>query len=205
VSARAEHSVTGCAAAILAGGQARRMGGQPKSFLQVGGLRIIDRQLAVLAPLFPERLIVANDRALYEKLGLPVLPDALTGGLGPLCGILTALEGAQADRVVCLACDMPLLHPRALELVRDHAPAADVVVPMVAGRPEPLHARYARRAAAVIRAQLLSGDYKISRFFGKVRTVYVPEQELRALDPALRFLANVNTPEEYAALVADAP
>ena len=50
-----------CAAAILAGGKATRMGGRAKSFLVVDAERVIDRQLAVLRPLFSEILIVAND------------------------------------------------------------------------------------------------------------------------------------------------
>jgi molybdopterin-guanine dinucleotide biosynthesis protein A len=52
--------IPGVAVAILAGGKATRMGGQPKSFLVVDGRRIIDRQLDVLRPLFEEILIVAN-------------------------------------------------------------------------------------------------------------------------------------------------
>ena len=43
------------AAAILAGGGGTRMGeGVVKGLLSVGGQRIIDRQLAVLRPLFAE-------------------------------------------------------------------------------------------------------------------------------------------------------
>jgi molybdopterin-guanine dinucleotide biosynthesis protein A len=184
------------AAAILAGGKATRMGGQPKSFLVVEGERVIDRQLRVLRPLFAETLIVANDRALYEPLGLPVVADVVQGGFGPLVGILTALESASADRVVCLACDMPFLAPAPLAFVRDHAQGADVAVPVVRGREEPLFARYARAAAPAIRAQIATGDYKVSRFFSAVHTVRIEEAILRVLDPDLRFLANVNTPED---------
>ncbi|HJZ87046.1 MAG TPA: molybdenum cofactor guanylyltransferase [Polyangia bacterium] len=189
-----------CAAAILAGGQATRMGGRPKSFLLVGGARVIERQLPVLRGQFDELLIVANDGPLYEPFGLPVVPDLMPGGFGPLIGILSALEAARSDQVLCVACDMPFLDPRALALVRDHAPAAEVVVPMVGGREEPLHARYARSAASAIRAQLASGDYKVSRFFERVHTVRLDEDTLRALDPTLHFLQNVNTPDELAAL-----
>ena len=185
-----------CAAAILAGGQATRMGGQPKSFLQVDGARVIDRQLAVLERSFQELLIVANERALYEPFGHPIFADVLPGQKGPLVGILTALEAARADHVVCVGCDMPFLDGRALALVRDHEPGADVVVPMVGGYEEPLHARYGRAVVPAIRAQISSGDYKVSRFFDQVRTARIAETDLRALDPSLRFLWNVNKPED---------
>ena len=182
-----------CAAAILAGGQATRMGGRSKSLVVVEGARVIDRQLAVLEPLFEELLIVANDRAVYEPFGHPVVADVVPGQKGPLIGILTALEAARADQVVCVGCDMPFLDGRALALVRDRDPDADVVVPIVAGYEEPLHARYGRAAVPAIRAQIASGDYKVSRFFDRVRTTRIAETELRALDGSLRFLSNINT------------
>ena len=189
-----------CAAAILAGGKATRMGGRAKSFLVVDAERVIDRQLAVLRPLFSEILIVANDPGPYEPLGLPVFADVVPGGFGPLVGILTALESAKADRVVCVACDMPFLAKAPLAFVRDHAADADVAVPVVRGREEPLFARYAKSVAPAIRAQIAGGDYKVSRFYANVRTARIDEAILRVIDPALRFLANVNTPEDLTSL-----
>ena len=64
------------AAAIFAGGGGTRMGeGVVKALLTVGGERIIDRQLAVLRPLFAEILIAANDPAPWASLGMRVVAD----------------------------------------------------------------------------------------------------------------------------------
>src|SRR5262249_62364353 len=104
---RRQLSMSPCAAAIIAGGQATRMQGRNKSLLLVEGERVIDRQLRVLRPLFDEILVVANRSAPYADLGLPVTGDVVPGGYGPLVGILSALEVAHADRVLCVACDMP--------------------------------------------------------------------------------------------------
>jgi molybdopterin-guanine dinucleotide biosynthesis protein A len=177
----------------MAGGLATRMGGRPKSFLTVGGRRIIDRQLEVLRPRFAEIFVVANDVDAYRELGLPVFPDVVARS-GPLGGILTAVESARADRVVVVACDMPYLSPAALELLEGGD--EDVVVPVVEGRPEPLHARYARACAPAMRARLAAGERKITCFFPDVRVRRLEEAELRALDPTLGFLANCNTPED---------
>jgi molybdenum cofactor guanylyltransferase len=188
------------AAAILAGGKATRMGGQPKSFLKAFGERVIDRQLRELRPLFSEILIIANDRVPYEEFGLPIFADVVQGGFGPLVGILTALESAQAERVVCLACDMPYIQKAPLAFIRDHSANADVLVPWIKGREEPLFARYDKRVVPAIRAQVASGDYKVSRFFNTVNTGRVGDEILRIIDPDLRFLANVNTPEDLTSL-----
>jgi molybdenum cofactor guanylyltransferase len=171
------------------------MGGRPKSFLTVGGERIIDRQLRVLRAAFDEILISANDREAYAAFGLPVLPDELEAR-GPLGGILAAIEGARADRVVCVACDMPYLSREALALLVDVNVNVDVVVPVVDNRPEPLFARYSRRCAPAIRKRIAAGDLKITRFFDDVTVQRIEEPALRAVDPTLRFLVNCNTPED---------
>ena len=180
-------------AAILAGGRASRMGGQQKALLEVDGRRIIDRQLDVLRPLFSEILLVANDPTGLEGLGLPIFPDEIRDQ-GPLRGILTALEAAISSHLVVVACDMPYLRADALTLLRDADREADVVVPVVGGRPEPLHARYGRRCVPEVQRRLAAGDLKIARFFEAVRTIRIEEAALREIDPTLKFLGNLNTP-----------
>jgi molybdopterin-guanine dinucleotide biosynthesis protein A len=182
------------AAAILAGGQATRMGGRPKSFVDVGGRRIIDRQLEVLRPLFEEIWISANDAALYAPFGLPVVADALPG-MGPLAGLCAVLEAARAPRVLVVACDMPFITAAALRLFLD-APDADAVVSVTDGRPDPLFARYTRACAAPIRRRLEAGARKVTSFLDDVRVHVLPDAALRAVDPELRFLTNCNAPED---------
>ena len=58
-------------AAILAGGQVRRLGGRHKSALRVGADSILDRQLAVLRTLTPHILIVARHRPAPPSPRLP--------------------------------------------------------------------------------------------------------------------------------------
>jgi molybdopterin-guanine dinucleotide biosynthesis protein A len=115
------------AAAILAGGQASRMGGRVKSFLVVDGARVIDRQLAVLRTLATELILVANDPAPYQALGLPIVADEQTGQ-GPLAGILAALLAARAPHVLVVACDMPYLDAAALARLVDAPEDADLAV-----------------------------------------------------------------------------
>ena len=77
---------------FLAGGQARRMGGGDKAFIEVGGQTILRRQLHITDE-FSVRLINANgDPARFAEAGLPVVPDTISGFLGPLIGLLSCLE-----------------------------------------------------------------------------------------------------------------
>lgn len=102
---------------ILAGGQARRMGGGDKGLLPLGGRRLIDHVIDRLRPQCGTLAINANgDPARFAELGLPVLPDPVPGQPGPLAGILAAMDWATAlgaGRVVTVAADTPFL-PRDL-------------------------------------------------------------------------------------------
>jgi molybdopterin-guanine dinucleotide biosynthesis protein A len=184
------------AAAIIAGGRAERLGGQSKGLIEIGGRRIIDRQLDALHWAFARVFLVANDPAPWAGLELTVVPDRVAGA-GPLAGIDAALAAlAPGDEaVVCVGGDMPLLDPRALALLRDHPPAV-AVMPRVGGRPEPLFARYSRACAAPIAAALAAGRLKTQAVLDELAVAWLDEAALRAVDPTLAFLTNVNTPEE---------
>ena len=80
------------AVGFLAGGQARRMGGKDKPFLNIGGQTILSRQLASTAS-HKVRVINANgDLSRFDSYGLPVIPDSLPDWPGPLAGILSCLD-----------------------------------------------------------------------------------------------------------------
>ena len=171
------------------------MGGVAKGLIEVGGRTILDAQLDVLRSLFGEILLIANDPDPYRRFGLPIAGDEIPG-CGPLGGLHAALRAARAQRVFLCACDMPALSADAVRLVADADPAADVVVPVAGGRPEPLHARYAHACLPAIERALDAGRYKMAAFFSDVRVLEIPESDLRRIDPTLSFLRNVNTPED---------
>jgi molybdopterin-guanine dinucleotide biosynthesis protein A len=185
-----------CAAAIIAGGAATRLGGLPKSTLVVEGRSIAERLLESLRAVFPRVLVVANDEAPWAGLGVEVVPDVHRGA-GPLGGVHAALVATAAHAgVVCVAGDMPFVAPALLALLRDQAPEADVVVPRVAGRAEPLLARWGRTCLPVVDAQLAAGERAVHAIFELVKTTWLDESALRAVDPALRSFTNLNTPED---------
>jgi len=183
------------AAAIVAGGDARRLGGAVKPLLVVEGRRIIDRQLDVLRPLFARVVIVANDPAPFAGLEVPVIPDRVGRGRGPLAGIDAALAWLppDADAVVCVAGDMPFVSPAVLRALRD-APPADAVAPRPNGKLEPLCARYARALAPAIAGALAAGELAVHALLARPGVAFLEGDELRALDPTLLSFANVNTP-----------
>lgn len=188
---------SGVGAIILAGGRGSRLGGVNKGLLEIGGRTNIERVLAALTPLCSETVVVANDLALA-----PLCPAArVLLDEEPHAGVLPALaQGLAAlrtDLAIAVACDMPFLsRPLLAELVR-RASGADVVIPMVEDRLEPMHAVYRREVCvAAIQQALASGGRRMISFLDGLRVVRVDEPELRRLDPELLSFFNTNTPED---------
>jgi len=147
-------------------------------------------------------------------------------GMGALGGIATALEAVD-EWAILVACDMPLVNRQIFELMCEMVPSTtsldtgdrvregvrvraesaiapkmadhvDVIVPMVDGYAQTLHALYHRRCLPTIGEQLAAEERKITRFFSKVSVRKVTEDEIRPLDPEFRSFMNANTPEEWA-------
>ncbi len=73
---------------ILAGGQARRMGGGDKCLLPLAGRSILEHVIARLSPQVETVAINANgDPARFAGLSLPVIADSVPGLTGPREGV----------------------------------------------------------------------------------------------------------------------
>jgi molybdopterin-guanine dinucleotide biosynthesis protein A len=78
---------------VLAGGQARRMGGGDKARIKIGKSTIIDRVLATLSGQCVDIIINANgDPKRFADTGCVVVPDSVPDFAGPLAGILAGLD-----------------------------------------------------------------------------------------------------------------
>jgi molybdenum cofactor guanylyltransferase len=78
---------------VLAGGQARRMGGGDKALLRIGQATILDRVLERLSPWCTGIVLNANgDPGRFARFGRPVVPDSVQGFAGPLAGVLAGLD-----------------------------------------------------------------------------------------------------------------
>jgi molybdopterin-guanine dinucleotide biosynthesis protein A len=183
-------------AAILAGGQARRLGGRDKCRLVIDGRTILDRQLHVLHSVADRVVIVANDVARFLGLGVAVFDD-LVSGAGALGGIYTALAIAN-EPVLVVACDMPYLTAPFLTRVMEAAQDADVAVPRAADGYHPLCACYTQACAGPIRQRLDAGMLRVLDLFGDVHVRTIDPVEIAAFDPDGLLLLNVNTPGDLA-------
>ena len=90
------------AGVLLAGGQARRMGGVNKCLLSLSGKPLLTHVLERAKPQVGPIVLNANgDPADYVEFALPVVPDVVSGSAGPLAGILTGLEWVAKNTPNC--------------------------------------------------------------------------------------------------------
>jgi molybdopterin-guanine dinucleotide biosynthesis protein A len=185
------------AAAIVAGGLARRFDGQDKSRLIVEGRTIITRQVAILQQVAGTIVIVANDAGRFADLGLPVYADRVPGA-GAIGGIDAALHATAADRVIVVACDLPFLHAGVLARLVERAGQGDGAWVRTPRGVEPLLACYRQRARARVRAEIEAGRLKAGALGSVLSMAELGLDELAEFGAPERLLANINTPGDYA-------
>jgi molybdopterin-guanine dinucleotide biosynthesis protein A len=185
------------AAAIIAGGLARRFGGQDKSRLVVDGRPIIVRQAEVLQLVATDVFVVAPDAARFADLGWRVHPDRIPGA-GALGGIYTALEAAAGDPVITVACDLPFLDAGLLARLVELSAGGDGAWVRSPRGVEPLIACYRRSARTAMRAEIEAGRLKAADLGSILRIIEMPIADVARFGPPERLLANVNTPDDYA-------
>lgn len=186
--------------AVLAGGQSSRMG-REKSFVPLKGKPMIAHTLARVQQLNLPVIVITNQPDSFRQFKLPLYGD-VQPLRGSLVGLHAALYHSRADYTLCVACDMPLLNVDLLSQLITLRQGHDAVVPMPAGRAEPLHALYHRRCLHVMERQLQNGEMHITRLYQHLNVRYMTEDEIRVFDPDLRSFTNANTPQELAAIEA---
>ena len=155
---------------------------------------LLGHVVATVSNLTDDVVLVANDDP--GVAGARVVGD-LYPRSGSLGGIYSGLAAVAHDVAFVAAADMPFLNPTLiLDLVR-LATRMDAVVPVTAGRPEPLHAVYRKSVLKPARQRIERRELKVAPVFDAVSTIWVQEHDLRALDLDLRSFWNLNTPEDY--------
>ena len=152
---------------LLAGGQARRMGGGDKCLRPLGGRTILAHVIERARPQVGALVLNANgDPARFAPFGLPVVGDVIGGFAGPLAGVLTGMEWTRAHRPDCpwiatIATDTPFfptdLVERMLGAVENDR--ADLACAASGGRAHPVFGLWPVRLADDLRSAMVDeGD-----------------------------------------------
>ena len=189
------------AGVILAGGQARRMGGGDKGLLQLGGKSLIERVIDRLEPQVAEIAVNANGDPARFDLELPIIPDSIEEFPGPLAGVLAGMDWAASrghDHIVTAAADTPFFP---CDLVPQLILASELAPVVLAATPD--GDRMARHPTFGLWPVNLRDDLREALENGVRKVVLWTDKHGTSLarfsaDPFDPFF-NVNTPEDLAA------
>ena len=184
---------------VLAGGLARRMGGMDKGLIELAGRPMVEHVLDALRPQVGSLLINANrNTERYAAYGHPVVSDTLQGFMGPLAGVLAALQRLTTEFLVTVPCDAPLVAPDLVGRLYEACVAndADVAVATDGRRQQPVFLLLRAGTAPSLEAYLAGGGRKIDTWFARLR---IAEADL---GDALDTFVNVNDPDERQRLEA---
>ncbi|MBY6187389.1 molybdenum cofactor guanylyltransferase [Marinobacter hydrocarbonoclasticus] len=179
--------------AVLAGGKARRMGGEDKGLIPVAGQPMIQHVLNRVRQPDMAALVIANrNQEAYADLGLPVHADSLPGFMGPMAGMMVAMSLAQTPLVLICPCDTPNLPADLAQRLLDalEQEGADAAVACDDEREHPVVILLKRELLGSIEQFLAAGDRKIDLWYGQhkvARCVFAG---------AADAFANINTPEQ---------
>ena len=195
-------------AIILCGGKSSRMG-RDKATLPFGPEFMLQRVVRLLGDtLSLENMVVVA----APNQSLPELPRVVTVAhdiqefRGPLQGLATGIRAMpdRCDAFYATACDVPLLVPAFVERMFELLDDYDIAVPFDGEHHHPLAAVYRPSVLAQIEVLLDSGRMRPRFLFDEVRTREIPVNELRATDPQLSTLENLNYEEDYLAALSAA-
>ncbi|MGZ8157872.1 MAG: molybdenum cofactor guanylyltransferase MobA [Methylobacter sp.] len=191
------NSQTKVAGVILAGGRARRMNNQDKGLVNFKGRPMTSYAIAALAPVV-DRLFINANRNIdqYRQFGWPVISDQTDSFDGPLAGVLSAMIHADADVLLVMPCDSPLIkteHLQRLLLARAEN-NADVAVAFDGARLHPVFfaARTALRTS--LQEYLAGGQRKVAAWLAQQNLVQVDFSN----EPGI--FSNINTMDELSVL-----
>lgn len=191
-------------AAVLAGGESRRMG-KDKAWIDFHGRPLVEHVVERLEGFSDDVFVVAKDPAPFEEAGLRVVADERDEQT-PLAGIAAALGAARNRWVLVVGCDMPFVSAAVGRMLLRRAEEVDVVVPVRRSRLEPLHAVWGTSAADAIEEALEAGEHAVVDVLDRLEVAEVEEAMWQAWDPDGLAMRSVNTPEELdEALAAEPP
>jgi molybdenum cofactor guanylyltransferase len=179
---------------IIAGGKSTRFG-QDKLFYKIDGIPLLERVVNILKNIFQDIIIIGNDAEKFAYLGLESHPDILQG-FGPVAGIYTALKISDTEKNFCVAADLPFLSSGLIEYMVSVSESYDIIVPVINGFYEALHAIYSKNCIDAIKNNLDKGNIQIIKFYEGYKLRKIEESEIKKFADPAQIFKNINSRED---------
>lgn len=181
---------------ILAGGGSRRMG-QDKALLNIGAQTLLDVVVMRTTDQLFSLALAGGPEAWARARGLDYVADAVSGGRGPLAGLVAAMDfaaqsGSRSRFVFVTATDMPFLPTDLVARLAKECGKGLPVIPRYEGRLQPLAALWPNDLRDKIASGLKDNSARSMKDVYEASGFVDVAIETEDIDPFF----NVNTPED---------
>ena len=191
-----EHNILG---AILAGGKSKRMG-KDKLFLDLDKKPMIQHTLDKVKKYFNKVIVVTNNENIFFKENnLITVKDCLEGQLGPLVGILTAMEWAKKNFPKCqwiatFPCDTPFFPESViLKFIQESKKSESLLLCASShGRKHNIFGLWSLKLYEKLKNDLIKNDIRKVEYWTEKNNIKRVEFNFEKYDP----FYNINTLEE---------
>ena len=185
---------------ILAGGGARRLGGNGKAFIDIAGVPLVQLTITSFQDQVNNLAINSRDSKIFSDFSIPIIEDTVIedGGAGPLAGISSAIKWAKTlknikTHVAIVPVDTPLLP---LDLVQRLSldlsiNNSDIIMASSNGNIYPVIGLWSLALDTYLDKALYKGVRKIDAFT-RLFNVSVVDWAFNSIDPFF----NINQPED---------
>ncbi|WZL72729.1 molybdenum cofactor guanylyltransferase [Clostridiaceae bacterium 35-E11] len=183
-------------AIILAGGKSLRMGFD-KKLICLDNRPLIEILIDKLTAIFENIIIVSNDAALGQKLGVKIVEDEIKD-IGPLGGIHAGLKNSNSHYNYFIACDMPYVNEKYIHFIKNKSSKTNAyaLITRYKDHIEPFNSFYSKKLTREIENHIKNGERSIYSLLRKLEVLYIEEKIARRYSPDWAMFYNINTIED---------
>lgn len=152
--------------ALLAGGRSRRMG-RDKCCIEMDGVPLWRRQLALLVTISTDIMVISRTRPDWCPSNVRWVPDRVVDG-GPLAAIDAGLAAAAYSKTLFLAVDLPEMTAEYLQSLVNQTSGPSGVAPIIGDFFQPLSAVYPQSAIPIVTSRLAEPDKSLQPLLRKL-------------------------------------
>lgn len=186
---------------ILAGGRSRRFGGGDKTLAEIDGRSILSRVISRFRPQVGRLALSVNgDVQRFADFGVETIPDSENPELGPLSGILAAMDWAKARApgvtlIATVSSDVPFLPDDLVEQL-DAARDGGVAIAASAGRRHPTIGLWPMHVRPKVADALFRQSLSVNRLAEDLNAVAVAFPMRNSRGQEIDPFFNVNTRDD---------
>lgn len=182
-------------AVVLAGGKSSRMGFD-KSTMVLQNKKLIESTIKKLDSLFDDIIISVDSIEKKSEFNHAKIAVDKVKGVGPLGGMISALEMAQSDKLFVIPCDMPVIDTKFISFMMKYMDDNEIIFSEKNGYFEPFPGFYSKSLIPRIEELINQNRCSIRSIFECSRTKVISESEWKKLGFSEEIFTNLNTTQD---------